>query len=203
MKNYSTASHSLPLSKVRDTNQVDLLCSDDYVSFMSRYVTFLTDGWNNTPNAFELARAGFICRNQRDQVQCFICNVVIEGWSSCHSPIDQHRLHSPNCPLLIGYFDDCPQSDCCKQDVKEPNSQLEWDSAVDLSLDYSDSEVLDLSWTSRLKPSTRQECPSSTPKAAFKTPCRVQEMYLPVRDFCYTSLISSMKFDPYQTYGRV
>ena len=71
---------------------------NDFIDFERRYATFTN--WEGPLTPFDYATTGFIYRKRRDQVQCFTCFVAIEGWKSHHSPIEEHRRHSPNCSFV-------------------------------------------------------------------------------------------------------
>lgn len=47
-----------------------------------------------------LAKAGFYYRGVRDEVVCFVCNVVCRQWRPNQDPLEVHRTKSPACPFV-------------------------------------------------------------------------------------------------------
>lgn len=45
-------------------------------------------------------KAGFYYTNNKDIVQCCICNIQISDWSQSHDPINRHFIYSPTCPFI-------------------------------------------------------------------------------------------------------
>ncbi len=98
MESVATRSKTRPLSLVTDGSSFVILDSDDYKSVKNRIATF--QNWSGALNPDELARTGFICRNQGDETQCVYCNIIIEGWKSFNSSVNEHSRHSPNCEYV-------------------------------------------------------------------------------------------------------
>jgi Inhibitor of Apoptosis domain len=86
------------LSQVERTGFITPLDPSDFIDFEKRYETF--ENWPGPLTPFDFATTGFIYRKLRDQVQCFSCFVAIEGWQLHHSPIEEHKRHSPNCRFI-------------------------------------------------------------------------------------------------------
>ena len=47
-----------------------------------------------------LARAGWFYTGVGDRVQCFRCNVTMEGWQAGDCPTERHRQLSPSCSFI-------------------------------------------------------------------------------------------------------
>ncbi|KAI8089572.1 uncharacterized protein BX664DRAFT_386039 [Halteromyces radiatus] len=57
----------------------------------------------------EFANAGFYnvsTRRTTDRVQCYLCDVILDGWKQGQSPLARHALASATCPLVILNFPD-------------------------------------------------------------------------------------------------
>ena len=52
-----------------------------------------------SPTVEALVDAGFY-HVKDDTVQCWACSVLLDGWEPHDDPIDEHRKHSPDCPLF-------------------------------------------------------------------------------------------------------
>ncbi|XP_071613459.1 E3 ubiquitin-protein ligase XIAP isoform X2 [Heliangelus exortis] len=50
--------------------------------------------------ASALARAGFVYTGEGDKVECFSCNINIEGWASGDCAVERHKNLSPNCRFI-------------------------------------------------------------------------------------------------------
>ena len=73
MESVATRSKTRPLSLVTDGSSFVILDSDDYKSVKNRIATF--QNWSGALSPDELARTGFIYRNQGDETQCVYCNI--------------------------------------------------------------------------------------------------------------------------------
>lgn len=83
LPNYSV--RTLDLHKERDR-----LCT--YSTFPSSTPVF----------TFRLAQAGFYYTGERDEVKCFCCGVVRQGWTQGEKPQAIHVAISPECPFVRG-----------------------------------------------------------------------------------------------------
>ncbi|XP_053328988.1 E3 ubiquitin-protein ligase XIAP isoform X2 [Spea bombifrons] len=63
-------------------------------------------------SATALARAGFYYTGNADQVKCFSCQAIVEGWQHGDTAIGKHRKISPNCRFISGFNlrNDCIQT---------------------------------------------------------------------------------------------
>ena len=52
-----------------------------------------------SPTVDSLVDAGFYYQNE-DAVQCWACGIVLDGWEPDDDPLDQHKEHSPDCPIF-------------------------------------------------------------------------------------------------------
>ncbi|NXU71719.1 XIAP ligase, partial [Oreotrochilus melanogaster] len=50
--------------------------------------------------ASALARAGFVYTGEGDKVECFSCNINIEGWASGDCAMERHKNLSPHCRFI-------------------------------------------------------------------------------------------------------
>ncbi|KAK0316801.1 hypothetical protein LTR01_000552 [Friedmanniomyces endolithicus] len=56
------------------------------------------------PSVEQLVRAGFFFDpgpDTPDNVQCFLCNVKLDGWEATDDPLAEHLLHAPACAWAI------------------------------------------------------------------------------------------------------
>lgn len=71
-------------------------------SEINRIATFAK--WQlNLPSGLNLARAGLVYTGTGDAVFCYKCNCVISDWKETDVPLERHRQHSPNCPLVASH----------------------------------------------------------------------------------------------------
>ena len=52
-----------------------------------------------SPSVEALLDAGFY-HLKEDAVQCWGCSIVLDGWEPHDDPIEEHRKHSPDCPIF-------------------------------------------------------------------------------------------------------
>ena len=76
------------------------LAHPHYLMYKSRLKTFATWPPQLAQTKWELARAGFLYRNESDKVTCFACGVSLYGWKTEDDPWREHNKHSGNCPYL-------------------------------------------------------------------------------------------------------
>lgn len=68
----------------------------NYLSFESRLLTY--SNWSNSAvSAASLARAGFFYFNISDNVECFLCHVVVHKWEEGNDPLSDHLRWSEDC----------------------------------------------------------------------------------------------------------
>ena len=51
-------------------------------------------------SAVSLARGGFVCEEEGNEVRCHVCHATYSNWQHLDNVEDRHRRLSPNCPLL-------------------------------------------------------------------------------------------------------
>ena len=78
-------------------NEIITLEFPDYSDQATRLQSFKY--WGGVLPKEELAEAGFYMIARRDVVRCFSCHVVLQDWERTDNVIDEHRRHSPNCPV--------------------------------------------------------------------------------------------------------
>lgn len=71
-------------------------------SFKRRLATFEENGYPRqmAQAPIELAQAGFHYTGRGDSVQTFCCGKIFSQWHYQDKPWDEHRRHSPYCPLF-------------------------------------------------------------------------------------------------------
>jgi hypothetical protein len=51
----------------------------------------------------ELVKTGFRYLGPKDAVECPYCTIRLRNWQAEDKAIEEHRTHSPNCPMLLYY----------------------------------------------------------------------------------------------------
>ncbi|GAB1732941.1 hypothetical protein NU195Hw_g196t1 [Hortaea werneckii] len=77
------------------------------------------------PSVEELARAGFFYRpvpDSPDNVQCFLCNVKLDGWEPEDDPVREHLAHSQPCAWALSLSVLRPEGTEMDPETRDPMS---------------------------------------------------------------------------------
>ncbi|GAB1742256.1 hypothetical protein NU219Hw_g7811t1 [Hortaea werneckii] len=77
------------------------------------------------PSVEELARAGFFYRpvpDSPDNVQCFLCNVKLDGWEPEDDPVREHLAHSQPCAWALSLSVLRPEGIDAEPETRDPMS---------------------------------------------------------------------------------
>ncbi|XP_065342662.1 baculoviral IAP repeat-containing protein 3-like [Cloeon dipterum] len=63
------------------------------------YSLLKMNDWQHV-DPFSLAKSGFYCTGDQDNVRCAFCNLEVRGWEEEDTADGEHRRWNPNCPFL-------------------------------------------------------------------------------------------------------